>query len=61
MGVERLLELMQHAQQAAARVTDVYLVHQGSAAARYAFGVAEALPTNNNITLIDMDLRRMRW
>jgi len=24
-------------------------------------GVAEALPTNNNITLIDMDLRRMRW
>ena len=43
MGVERLLELMQHAQRAELRVPDVYLVHQGAAAARFAFSAAEAL------------------
>ncbi len=43
MGVERLLELMQHAQRAEPRAADVYVVHQGAAAARYAFSVAEAL------------------
>jgi len=53
MGVERLLELMQHAQQAAARVTDVYLVHQGSAAAQYAFAVAEALRDSGCSVVLD--------
>ena len=43
MGIERLLELMQHARRAEPRVVDVYLVHQGEAAARFAFGIAEAL------------------
>ena len=43
MGVERLLELMQHAQPVAPRAIDVYLVHQGAAAAQFAFGVAEGL------------------
>jgi histidyl-tRNA synthetase len=51
MGVERLLELMQHAQRATPRLTDVYLAHQGVAAARYAFGVAEAL-RNCNISVV---------
>jgi histidyl-tRNA synthetase len=53
MGVERLLELMQHAQQTAARVTDVYLVHQGSAAAQYAFAVAEALRDSGCSVVLD--------
>jgi histidyl-tRNA synthetase len=43
MGVERLLELMQHAGGAGPAVVDVYLVHQGAAAARFAFEAAEAL------------------
>jgi len=44
MGLERLIALMQEsrAPQAAAQC-DVYIVHQGSAADRMAFGVAEAL------------------
>jgi histidyl-tRNA synthetase len=44
MGLERLLALMQETRtlQAAAQC-DVYVVHQGSAADRMAFGVAESL------------------
>ena len=53
MGVERLLELMQHGPQAAARATDVYLVHQGSAAAQYAFAVAEALRDSGCSVVLD--------
>jgi histidyl-tRNA synthetase len=53
MGVERLLELMQHAQRATPRLTDVYLVHQGDAAAHYAFGVAEALRNHNLSVVLD--------
>ena len=41
MGVERLLELMQSAPRA--RAADVYLVHQGAHAARFAFVAAERL------------------
>jgi histidyl-tRNA synthetase len=43
MGVERLLELMQHAQRVTPRAVDVYVVHQGEAAARSAFATAESL------------------
>ena len=53
MGVERLLELMQHAQRAAPRVPDVYLVHQGEAAARFAFGVAESLRDQKLAVVLD--------
>ena len=53
MGVERLLELMQQGPQAAARAMDVYLVHQGSAAAQYAFAVAEALRDSGCSVVLD--------
>jgi histidyl-tRNA synthetase len=44
MGVERLIALMQEGEGAAARdAQDVYLVHQGEAADRFAFVVAERL------------------
>lgn len=53
MGIERLLELMQHAQRATPRLADVYLVHQGAVAAGYAFGVAEALRNHNLSVVLD--------
>ena len=53
MGVERLLELMQHAQPVASRTMDVYLVHQGAAAAQFAFGVAEALRDHQLAVALD--------
>jgi histidyl-tRNA synthetase len=53
MGIERLLELMQHARRAEPQVADVYLVHQGEAAARYAFGVAEALRDEKFSVVLD--------
>jgi histidyl-tRNA synthetase len=44
MGIERLIALMRDgAPSAAGEVPDVYLVHQGEAADRYAFTVAERL------------------
>jgi len=53
MGVERLLELMQHAQRAVPRVADVYLVNQGDAAGRFAFGVAESLRDQHLSVVLD--------
>ena len=53
MGVERLLELMQHARRAEPQLADVYLVHQGEAAARFAFGVAEALRDHDLAVVLD--------
>jgi len=53
MGVERLLELMQHAQPDAPRVADVYLVHQGTAAARFAFAIAENLRNDGFSVVLD--------
>jgi histidyl-tRNA synthetase len=53
MGVERLLELMQHAQRAEPRVADVYLVHQGAAAAGFAFGIAEELRNRDLSVVLD--------
>ena len=44
MGVERLIALVREGEASAARETpDVYLVHQGEAADRFAFTVAERL------------------
>ncbi|MBI4192202.1 MAG: histidine--tRNA ligase [Betaproteobacteria bacterium] len=44
MGVERLIELMQHAQLArAAPAPDVYIAHQGETAGHFAFRAAEQL------------------
>ena len=44
MGVERLIALVREGEEAATRETpDVYLVHQGEAADRFAFSVAERL------------------
>lgn len=53
MGVERLLELMQHAQRNAPRPIDVYLVHQGAEAGHYAFGLAEALRSEKLSVVLD--------
>jgi histidyl-tRNA synthetase len=53
MGVERLLELMQHAQPVEPRVADVYLVHQGAAAAKFAFGAAEELRNKDLSVVLD--------
>ena len=53
MGVERLLELMQHARRAPARTTDVYLAHQGAVAAPCAFRVAEALRDHGLSVVLD--------
>jgi len=52
MGLERLLSLMQEARAAQPAVQcEVYVVHQGSAAERIAFGVAEAL-RNQGLSVI---------
>ena len=53
MGIERLLELMQHARRAEPQVVDVYLVHQGEAAARFAFGIAETLRNEGFSVVLD--------
>ena len=52
LGVERLLELMQPAQYAA-RLPDVYLVHQGESAGPFAFGVAEQLRDRSLTVVFD--------
>jgi histidyl-tRNA synthetase len=52
MGLERLLALMQEARaQEPAALCEVYIVHQGSAADRIAFGVAEEL-RNHGLSVV---------
>jgi histidyl-tRNA synthetase len=54
MGVERLLELMQSTQHAAAPAVDVYLVHQGEHAQRFAFTAAERLRDHGVTVTLDV-------
>jgi histidyl-tRNA synthetase len=51
MGVERLLELMQVSRSVTAPAIDVYVVHQGKPAQRFAFKAAEEL-RNNRVTAV---------
>jgi histidyl-tRNA synthetase len=44
---------MQHAQPDAPRMVDVYLVHQGTAAARFAFAIAENLRNDGFSVVLD--------
>ncbi len=54
MGVERLLELMQSTPRAvAAQAVDVYLVHQGEHAGRFAFTTAEQLRDHGLAVIFD--------
>ena len=54
MGVERLLELMQATRSAAAPALDVYVVHQGKQAQRFAFKAAEELRSNGMTAMLDV-------
>ena len=54
MGVERLLELMKSAGQVKASVVDVYLVHQGKDAQRFAFTAAEQLREGGVTVTLDV-------
>jgi histidyl-tRNA synthetase len=54
MGIERLIALMRNdAETAAGATPDVYLVHQGEAADRYAFTVAERLRDHGFAVIYD--------